>query len=151
MGFVKILIVLGGEDLRVDALNPVLALTDIHVVIRPGTPDDVARSLEESPGTVRVAAAAGMRVTLNTLLLGAWAALLGRHASADDVTFGVTVSERPPEIDEQLTGLREQAGAQPSFATSQNTGTVVSASPETFENLVATDTAAGRQSHAAGL
>jgi hypothetical protein len=49
-------------DLRVDALNSVLKLTDIYVVIRPGTPDNVARSLVDSPGTVRVADAAGMRV-----------------------------------------------------------------------------------------
>lgn len=38
------------------------------------------------------------RVTVNTLLLGAWAILLARHAGRDDVLFGVTVSERPAEI-----------------------------------------------------
>ena len=44
--------------------------------------------------------AARLRVTANTLLMGAWAMLLARHAESDDVTFGVTVSERPAEIDE---------------------------------------------------
>jgi amino acid adenylation domain-containing protein len=44
-------------------------------------------------------AAASHRVTINTLLMGAWAGLLARHAGEDDVTLGVTVSERPPMID----------------------------------------------------
>jgi len=37
-------------------------------------------------------------VTLNTLTQGAWALLLGRHAGERDVTFGATVSGRPPEL-----------------------------------------------------
>ena len=44
------------------------------------------------------AAAARLRVTVNTLLMGAWAVMLARHAGRDDVLFGVTVSERPAEI-----------------------------------------------------
>jgi amino acid adenylation domain-containing protein len=44
------------------------------------------------------AAAARLRVTVNTLLMGAWAMMLARHAGRDDVLFGVTVSERPAEI-----------------------------------------------------
>ena len=44
------------------------------------------------------AAAARFRVTVNTLLMGAWAVMLARHAGRDDVVFGVTVSERPAEI-----------------------------------------------------
>jgi amino acid adenylation domain-containing protein len=51
-------------------------------------------------------AAARTRVTLNTLLMGAWATLLARHAGTDDVTFGATVSERPVEID----GVERAAG-----------------------------------------
>ena len=44
-------------------------------------------------------AAARMRVTPYTLLLGAWSLVLARHAPGDDaVTFGTTVSERPAEI-----------------------------------------------------
>jgi amino acid adenylation domain-containing protein len=42
--------------------------------------------------------AAARRVTVNTLLMGAWAILLSRHSGMDDVLFGVTVSERPAEI-----------------------------------------------------
>jgi len=38
------------------------------------------------------------RVTVNTLVQGAWALVLGRYADTDDVMFGVTVSGRPPEL-----------------------------------------------------
>ena len=38
------------------------------------------------------------RLTLNTLVQGAWALLLNRHTGQDDVVFGVTVSGRPPEL-----------------------------------------------------
>jgi amino acid adenylation domain-containing protein len=44
-------------------------------------------------------AAARLRVTVNTLLMGAWAVVLARRAGSGDVTFGVTVSERPAVID----------------------------------------------------
>jgi non-ribosomal peptide synthase protein (TIGR01720 family) len=37
-------------------------------------------------------------VTLNTIVQGAWALLLARHAGLDDVLFGVTVSGRPPDL-----------------------------------------------------
>ncbi len=38
------------------------------------------------------------RLTLNTLLQGAWSLLLARFAGSDDVVFGVTVSGRPPAL-----------------------------------------------------
>ena len=44
------------------------------------------------------AAAARLRVTMNTMTVAAWSVLLRRYTSTDDVVFGVTVSERPPEI-----------------------------------------------------
>ncbi|MEV6835684.1 non-ribosomal peptide synthase/polyketide synthase [Streptomyces sp. NPDC051133] len=46
-------------------------------------------------------------LTLNTLVQGAWALLLGRQAGQDDVVFGTTVSGRPPELPgaEAMTGL----------------------------------------------
>ena len=44
------------------------------------------------------AAAARRRVTLNTLIMGAWAVMLARHAGRDDVVVGATVSERPVEL-----------------------------------------------------
>jgi amino acid adenylation domain-containing protein/non-ribosomal peptide synthase protein (TIGR01720 family) len=37
-------------------------------------------------------------LTLNTVLQGAWALLLGHHAGTRDVVFGTTVSGRPPEL-----------------------------------------------------
>jgi amino acid adenylation domain-containing protein len=39
------------------------------------------------------------RVTLNTLVQGAWALVLHQHAGVDDVVFGSTVSGRPPDLD----------------------------------------------------
>ncbi|MFC8924814.1 amino acid adenylation domain-containing protein [Streptomyces albidoflavus] len=38
------------------------------------------------------------RLTLNTLVQGAWALLLSRYAAQDDVCFGSTRSIRPPEL-----------------------------------------------------
>lgn len=47
------------------------------------------------------------RLTLNTLVQGAWALLLSRYCEEDDVVFGTTVSGRPPELAgvEQMVGL----------------------------------------------
>ena len=53
---------------------------------------------EEETGTVtRFARAHGL--TVNTLVQGAWALLLGRYTGATDVVHGMTVSGRPPELD----------------------------------------------------
>ncbi|MFI6553989.1 non-ribosomal peptide synthase/polyketide synthase [Streptomyces griseus] len=54
-----------------------------------------------------VTAGRQLGVTLNTLVQTAWAILLGRLTGRDDVTFGATVSGRPPEIDgiETMVGL----------------------------------------------
>ncbi|MFJ2276117.1 amino acid adenylation domain-containing protein [Streptomyces sp. NPDC087866] len=47
------------------------------------------------------------RLTLNTLVQGAWGLLLGHLTGRDDVVFGTTVSGRPPEIPgvESMVGL----------------------------------------------
>jgi len=42
--------------------------------------------------------AARHRLTLNTLVQGAWAILLSRYGASDDVVFGATVSGRPPDV-----------------------------------------------------
>ena len=46
-------------------------------------------------------------LTLNTVVQGLWAVLLGRLTGRDDVVFGVTVAGRPAEIAgiEQMVGL----------------------------------------------
>jgi len=54
----------------------------------------LAADLSESLRTT----AARHRLTLNTLVQGAWALVLSRHSGADDVVFGATVSGRPPEV-----------------------------------------------------
>ena len=46
------------------------------------------------------------RLTLNTLVRGAWALLLSRYSGEDDIVFGATVSGRPAE----LTGVQEMVG-----------------------------------------
>ncbi len=46
------------------------------------------------------------RLTLSTLLQGAWALLLSRYSGRTDVLFGVTVSGRPPE----LSGVESMVG-----------------------------------------
>jgi amino acid adenylation domain-containing protein/thioester reductase-like protein len=45
-------------------------------------------------------------LTLNTLVQGAWALLLGRYSGDHDILFGVTVAGRPAE----LTGVEEMLG-----------------------------------------
>ncbi|MEU5633346.1 non-ribosomal peptide synthase/polyketide synthase [Streptomyces rishiriensis] len=67
--------------------------------VRATVPAATTRALEE------FARASGL--TLNTLVQGAWALLLGRQAGRDDVVFGTTVSGRPPELPgtEAMTGL----------------------------------------------
>ena len=47
------------------------------------------------------------RLTLNTILQGAWATLLSRYSGLSDVLYGVTVSGRPPSLAgvESMVGL----------------------------------------------
>ncbi|WP_330299314.1 amino acid adenylation domain-containing protein [Streptomyces sp. NBC_00503] len=53
------------------------------------------------------ATAADLGVTLNTLVQGAWAVLLGQLTGRQDVVFGATVSGRPPAVPdvESMVGL----------------------------------------------
>jgi non-ribosomal peptide synthetase component F len=52
------------------------------------------------------AVARSRRLTLSTLIHGAWALLLNRYSGRDDVLFGITVSGRPPE----LAGIESMVG-----------------------------------------
>ena len=47
------------------------------------------------------------QLTLNTLVQGAWALLLSRYSSEEDIVFGATVSGRPPDLpgSESMVGL----------------------------------------------
>lgn len=51
-------------------------------------------------------AARKQRLTLNTLVQGAWALVLSRYSGQQDLVFGATVSGRPP----QLKGVEEMVG-----------------------------------------
>jgi aryl carrier-like protein len=53
-------------------------------------PADVTASLQDMGRT--------HRLTLSTLIQGAWALVLSRYSGQSDVVFGVTVSGRPPEL-----------------------------------------------------
>ncbi|MFF2409359.1 amino acid adenylation domain-containing protein, partial [Streptomyces sp. NPDC058092] len=78
-----------------------------------GAPGDPApyvwadTSLNEAETTQLTAFAQEHRLTLNTVLQGCWALLLGRYARTDDVVFGTVVSGRPSEIEgvERMVGL----------------------------------------------
>jgi amino acid adenylation domain-containing protein/non-ribosomal peptide synthase protein (TIGR01720 family) len=53
------------------------------------------------------AATRDVKVTVNTILQGAWALLLSRYSSEEDVVFGYTVATRPVELEgvEEMTGV----------------------------------------------
>ncbi|MCT9008786.1 non-ribosomal peptide synthetase [Streptomyces rhizosphaerihabitans] len=57
---------------------------------------DVELAPEEARELVRRASALG--ITVNTLVQGAWALLLGQLTGRQDVVFGATVSGRPPAV-----------------------------------------------------
>ncbi|WP_437589099.1 amino acid adenylation domain-containing protein [Sorangium sp. So ce1000] len=61
----------------------------------------------QAEGDALAACARRLRVTVNTLVQGAWALLLSRHGGEPDVVFGSTVSGRPPELpgSEAIVGL----------------------------------------------
>ncbi|MET0134777.1 MAG: amino acid adenylation domain-containing protein [Kibdelosporangium sp.] len=45
------------------------------------------------------------RLTLNTVIQGAWALLLARYSAQRDVCFGATVSGRPADLSEDIVGI----------------------------------------------
>ncbi|MER7484267.1 amino acid adenylation domain-containing protein, partial [Streptomyces sp. NPDC126510] len=65
---------------------------------RTGATARIARRLSPEVSRELFDFARRHRLTVNTVLQGAWALLLARHACVDDVVFGATVSGRPAEL-----------------------------------------------------
>ncbi|MEU0375068.1 amino acid adenylation domain-containing protein, partial [Streptomyces sp. NPDC006283] len=61
-------------------------------------PGQIWHETDEATTARLTAHARAAGLTLNTLVQGAWALLLGRELGRDDVVFGATVAHRPPEI-----------------------------------------------------
>jgi len=73
----------------------------------PGTQPVVTRHLSRELTQRLAGFAKEHRLTLNTLVQGAWALVLARASGTDDVIFGVTVSGRPSDLAgaESMVGL----------------------------------------------
>jgi nonribosomal peptide synthetase CepB len=69
-------------------------------------PGEVAAQLPAETASLLTALARAHGFTLNTLVQGLWAVLIGRLTGRDDVVFGATVSGRPAE----LPGVEEMIG-----------------------------------------
>ena len=69
--------------------------------------DEQEARLPEESTSALVALGRRHGLTLNTLVQGAWALLLGRYSGRDDVVFGATVSGRSAPVDgvESMVGL----------------------------------------------
>ncbi|MFD0383489.1 condensation domain-containing protein [Streptomyces stramineus] len=74
---------------------------------RPALPERVALELSPELTGKLTATARSHRLTMSTLVQGAWAAVLGGLTGRDDVVFGTTVSTRPAELpgSEAMVGL----------------------------------------------
>ncbi|WP_394841909.1 non-ribosomal peptide synthase/polyketide synthase [Pendulispora brunnea] len=72
-----------------------------------GAPYEVEVRLPEETARALHTVARQRRVTLNTLVQGAWAILLSRYSGSTDVVFGATVAGRPADLDgvESMVGL----------------------------------------------
>ncbi|HEX8273687.1 MAG TPA: amino acid adenylation domain-containing protein [Longimicrobiaceae bacterium] len=111
---------LGAQDLAAAeaywraALEGVAAATPPGVE-RPASAGAGGEGVHGSAGLEMGVAATGalqalarrQRITLNTLVQGAWALLLARFSGEEDVVFGTAVTGRPPELAgmEQMIGL----------------------------------------------
>lgn len=63
----------------------------------PGYGEQVRRVSPETTAAV-TALAQAHRLTMSTMLQGAWALLLGRYSGETDLIYGATVSGRPPQM-----------------------------------------------------
>ena len=73
----------------------------------PALPEEIIVELPKALTEALTCQARSHGLTLNTILQGAWAILLGRLSGRDDVVFGTTVAGRPAEIPgiETMVGL----------------------------------------------
>ena len=94
-------------------LNGFSAPTPLGIDTRTGSADPGEGAYAEANFRIGARTAAALQtfgrqqqLTLSTLVLGAWALLLGRYSGCDDVVVGATVSGRSP----QLFGSGEMVG-----------------------------------------
>jgi aryl carrier-like protein len=88
------------------ALKGITAATPLGLECLPSdrrgsSPEAVAERATALPADVTAALQAlarSSRLTLSTLIQGAWALVLSRYSGRSDVLFGVAVSGRPPEL-----------------------------------------------------
>ncbi|MFG1681418.1 amino acid adenylation domain-containing protein [Nonomuraea sp. NPDC049269] len=66
---------------------------------RPRATESVQVEVPEALASKIVSCAQRTKLTMNTLVQGAWAILLARHCGERDVCFGTTVSVRPADLD----------------------------------------------------
>ena len=64
----------------------------------PAVAEQISFALSETLTTALTQQARTQGLTLNTIVQGAWALLIGRLTGRDDVVFGITVAGRPAEI-----------------------------------------------------
>jgi amino acid adenylation domain-containing protein/non-ribosomal peptide synthase protein (TIGR01720 family) len=92
------------EAAGLDAWRKMLAGLDHGTLIAPGRPataqlpQHLVEELDPETSAALTAFARDERVTLNTVVQGAWGVLLGALTGSADVVFGATVSGRPPEL-----------------------------------------------------
>ncbi|MGW0704134.1 non-ribosomal peptide synthetase, partial [Streptomyces sp. NPDC002867] len=98
---------LGGqdEDAATRAWAGAMAGFDEPTLVAPDAeaatatvPHLVTDALDAERTAALAAAARRSGLTLNTLVQGAWAVVLGRLLGRDDVVFGATTAARPPEL-----------------------------------------------------
>jgi amino acid adenylation domain-containing protein/non-ribosomal peptide synthase protein (TIGR01720 family) len=94
------------QDMLAGLENPTL-VTLPEPTRRPEAPQHVTVELSEEVTQDLQQRARQHGLTMNTMVQGAWALVLGRLTGRDDVVFGTTMSGRPPEIDgvETMTGV----------------------------------------------
>ncbi|MFF4156093.1 amino acid adenylation domain-containing protein [Streptomyces sp. NPDC001678] len=102
------------RDVARDAWRRALAGVEGPTLVAPGDtgrrttpPVTLEKGLGEDVTAALTARARGARLTLNTVVQGAWGTVLSRLTGRDDVVFGVTVSSRPEEVEgvDRIVGL----------------------------------------------